>query len=81
MIAVCRLRYCPRTRAYAKRRTAQGKTKRKIIRCLKRYIARETYRTLTADLADPQPQRPRQFISINCGADPIGTTRRHTRHL
>ena len=51
MIAVCRLRYCPRTRAYAERRTAEGKTKREIIRGLKRYIARETYRTLREDLA------------------------------
>jgi transposase len=52
MIAVCRLRYCQRTRAYARRRTAEGKTKPEIIRCLKRYIARETYRSLHADLAD-----------------------------
>jgi transposase len=36
MIAVCRLRYCQRTRAYAERRTAQGKSKTEIIRCLKR---------------------------------------------
>lgn len=26
MIAVCRLRYCPATRAYAARRTTEGKT-------------------------------------------------------
>ena len=50
MIAVCRLRYCPRTRAYAARRTAEGKTKREIIRCLKRYIARATFHALRADL-------------------------------
>ena len=50
MIAVCRLRYCPSTRAYAERRTAEGKTKTEIIRCLKRYIAREIYHTLRADL-------------------------------
>jgi hypothetical protein len=43
MIAVCRLRYCERTRSYATRRTAEGKTKTEIIRCLKRYIARELY--------------------------------------
>jgi hypothetical protein len=30
-----------------KRRTAQGKTKAEIIRCLKRYIARELYAVLT----------------------------------
>jgi hypothetical protein len=28
MIAVCRLRYCPKTRAYADRRTTEGKTKK-----------------------------------------------------
>ena len=75
MIAVCRLRYCPRTRAYAARRTAEGKTKTEIIRCLKRYIARELYHTLTADLlAQPDP-RPRAPIeSITCGAGPTGHT-------
>lgn len=50
MIAVCRLRYCPKTRAYAERRTTEGKTKKEIMRCLKRYIAREVYATLRADL-------------------------------
>ena len=34
------------TRAYAERRTAEGKSKAEIIRCLKRYAAREVYRQL-----------------------------------
>ena len=51
MIALIRMRYCPKTRAYVERRTAEGKTKREIIRCLKRYLAREIHHTLTADLA------------------------------
>jgi transposase len=51
LIAVCRLRYCERTRAYTARRTAEGHSKREILRCLKRYIAREVYHTLRADLA------------------------------
>ena len=46
-IAVTRMRSCPRTRAYVTRRTAQGKSHREIRRCLKSYIARELYRTLT----------------------------------
>jgi transposase len=50
MIAVCRLRHCARTRAYAERRKAEGLNRREILRCLKRYIARETYHTLRADL-------------------------------
>jgi transposase len=55
MIAVVRLRYCPRTRDYTKRRTAEGKSKQEIIRCLKRYIAREVYYTLRADLKNLAP--------------------------
>ena len=81
MIAVCRLRYCQRTHAYAKRRIAEGKTKREIIRCLKRYIAREIYHTLCADLADLTPQRPSRptlATTITCGAGPLGRTRRPT---
>ena len=45
-VALCRLQRDPRTRAYADRRRAQGKTDREIKRCLKRYIARELYRRL-----------------------------------
>ena len=33
----------PATRAYAERRTAEGKSKAEILRCLKRYVAREVY--------------------------------------
>ena len=36
----------PRTVAYMERRLAQGKSKRYIIRCLKRYVARETFQAL-----------------------------------
>ena len=39
-------RCCPRTRAYVAGRRSQGKTDTEIRRCLKRYIARELYRTL-----------------------------------
>jgi transposase len=48
-IVLCRLRHDPATRAYAQRRTAEGKSKKEIIRCLKRYVAREIYRTLTSN--------------------------------
>jgi transposase len=47
-IAISRMRSCPRTRAYITRRRAEGKTHRDIRRALKRYIARELYRHLTA---------------------------------
>jgi transposase len=45
-IVLSRLRYDPATQAYAKRRTAEGKTPREIKRCLKRYLARDLYRLL-----------------------------------
>ncbi|MEU9406624.1 IS110 family transposase [Streptomyces sp. NPDC048281] len=43
-IVLTRLRWDPRTQAYYERRVAEGKTRREIIRCLKRYVAREVYR-------------------------------------
>jgi transposase len=45
-IVLCRLRWDPRTRVYAQRRTAEGLGKKEIIRCLKRYVAREVYTAL-----------------------------------
>ena len=35
-----------RTKEYVAKRTADGKSKKEIIRCLKRYVAREIYRVL-----------------------------------
>ena len=52
-IVLCRLRWDPRTQAYAHRRTAEGLSKKDIIRCLKRLIAREIYYVLTADQLMP----------------------------
>lgn len=49
-IALTRMRWDPRTHNYIERRTQQGLTKKDIIRCLKRHIAREIYRTLINDL-------------------------------
>jgi hypothetical protein len=47
-VAVCRMSRDERTRTYVAKRTAEGKTKKEIIRCLKRYIAREVYRILAS---------------------------------
>jgi transposase len=38
----------PRTQAYVERRTKEGKTTKEIMRCLKRYVAREVYKSLVA---------------------------------
>jgi hypothetical protein len=54
-IAMTRMRCCPRTKAYVARRTAEGKTTREIRRCLKRYIARELHRALTATMMPTRP--------------------------
>lgn len=46
-IVITRLATDERTRAYAVRRTAEGLSKPEIIRCLKRYVAREIFAVLT----------------------------------
>jgi len=46
-IVLCRMSWDQRTRAYVERRIQQGLSKKDIIRCLKRYVAREVYKTLT----------------------------------
>ena len=56
-VALSRLRWDPRTRAYAQRRTTEGLSKKEIIRCLKRLIAREIYHVLIPKTTtQPTPQ-------------------------
>jgi transposase len=56
MVCVVRMGSDRRTRSYVARRTAEGKSKRGIMRCLKRYIAREVYRVLLSSAAvKPSP--------------------------
>ena len=45
-IVICRLRWDQRTQHYMQRRTKEGLSKKDIIRCLKRLIAREIYSVL-----------------------------------
>jgi transposase len=52
ILAITRMAWDPDTRAYVARRTSEGKTKKEIIRCLKRHIARQIYKILT------RPKRP-----------------------
>lgn len=52
-IAMVRMRSEPRTRAYVERRTMEGMSNKEIHRCIKRYIVRELYPLILADLADP----------------------------
>lgn len=50
-IALVRMRHHQPTRDYVRKRTAEGKSKKAIIRCLKRLIAREVYYKIIQDLA------------------------------
>lgn len=45
-VALVRMGHDPRTRDYVTRRTREGRTKREIMRSLKRYISRQLFRTL-----------------------------------
>jgi hypothetical protein len=52
-IVLVRMRYHPPTQAYVARRTAEGKTRAEIMRCLKRFVAREIYNIITNPPAIP----------------------------
>lgn len=76
-IAIARLATDPDTRAYAARRTAEGKTKKDILRCLKRAIAREVFHLLTtprpaADSSDLRPARKNLGIPLTGVAQALG---------
>ena len=49
VVVLARLSHDQRTKTYAARRTAEGLSKPEIIRCLKRYVARELYAALQPD--------------------------------
>lgn len=77
-IVMVRLTCCERTQAYAKARRAEGKTRREIIRCLKRYVAREIYQLLTAPPtvpvgADLRAARTTASISLATAATALDT--------
>ncbi|MFE5110000.1 transposase, partial [Streptomyces sp. NPDC056663] len=56
-VVMTRIRWDERTQKYLERRTAEGMSKREIIRCLKRYVARELFRHV-------QPLAARQLPSV-----------------
>jgi len=68
MICLARMRRDQRTKEYVARRTAEGKSKREIIRCLKRYIAREVYRVLVSYDARSSPIGPNDEAHIAAGS-------------
>ena len=48
------MRFHQPTRDYVARRTADGRTTREIIRCLKRFLAREIYQRVMTDFRTRQ---------------------------
>lgn len=54
-IVLVRMRYHQPTRDYLAKRTAQGLSKKEIMRCLKRYVARELLPLIREALHQPQP--------------------------
>lgn len=50
-IVITRMAHDPQTQAYVERRTSEGLSKREIIRCLKRYVARQLYPIIRNELA------------------------------
>jgi transposase len=67
MTCLARMRRDLRTQEYVARRTAEGKSKREIIRCLKRYVAREVYRVLISCGARSLPTGPKEEAQITSG--------------
>ncbi len=54
-VVIVRMRFHQPTIDYVARRSSEGRTKREIIRCLKRFLAREIYNRVKADKAALQP--------------------------
>jgi transposase len=77
-IAVVRIAHDEETRVYAARRTSEGKTRREIIRCLKRHIAREVFAHLTQPQVVPvgsqlRVERNAAKISLTTVSNELGT--------
>src|SRR5207249_3343747 len=85
VVAVCRSSFHRPTKDYIARRTAEGKSTREIRRCLKRYLARRSFRALTTYRSVhewggvcplPAPYRLETVQAVH-----RARPRRHERHL
>lgn len=77
-IALVRLSTDPRTKAYAARLTAAGKTKKDVLRCLKRAIARQAWHLLVHPapvprIDDLRPLRHERGLTLTQAAEHLGT--------
>ncbi len=78
-IATVRLNCHQPTKDYAARRKSEGLSRRAIIRCLKRFIAREIYQHLTNPQAvetgaDLRPRRNACGLSLRTAASQLSTS-------
>ena len=76
-IVLVRMSKDPRTRDYVTKRTTEGKSKKEIMRCLKRYVAREIYRVLSNPRPIPltndlRPRRLAMHITQSAVAQEFG---------
>ncbi|MEQ9322675.1 MAG: transposase [Polyangiaceae bacterium] len=72
-IVLVRMSTCARTRAYVAKRTAEGRTKKEIIRCLQRYVAREIHSLLVNEHtvitgSDLRQRRQQQSLTLDDAA-------------
>lgn len=81
-IALVRMRHDSCTQAYVQRRLGEGKTKKDVLRCLKRTIAREVYKALirpqvmdttAAEGQQLADERVRRHISLSRAAQALNT--------
>jgi transposase len=72
-VVLTRMSSCPRTKNYVSKRTTEGKSKREIMRCLKRYVSREIYRQIfnpvpAPGITDLRQKRKSLGLTINAVA-------------
>jgi transposase len=77
-IALVRMSSDQATKEYVTRRTSEGKSKKEIIRCLKRFIAREVFQLLTnppaiPDGAELRTSRNEAGLTLATAASALGT--------
>ncbi|MGA8790397.1 MAG: IS110 family transposase [Paenarthrobacter sp.] len=75
-VVLSRMQSDHRTQAYVAKRTADGKSKRETMRCLKRYVAREIYRQIFSpvaapDITDLRPLRQQLGITLQQAGDQL----------
>ncbi|MEU4645633.1 transposase [Micromonospora sp. NPDC023814] len=63
-VALVRMGHDPRTRAYVTRRTVDGRTKRAVMRNLKRYICPQLFKPWPAHAQPPAPLGSYRRVSV-----------------